>query len=72
MRWFLISEEDTQFIRAALEMPEHDDNDFNCPYDPYSNTGCAACAGRKARGEAIHILDTGLHVTDAVPADFQG
>ena len=71
MPWWLISDEDVKTIRAALEADEHDDNDFNCPSNPYMEGKCTACLGRELRGRAVHSLDTGMHITEAVPADFR-
>lgn len=70
MKWWLISGEDVQVIRAALNAPTHRANDFNCEDWPIGD-GCAGCRGDKERDEAVHTLDTGLHTTDAVPGDYQ-
>jgi len=69
MEWFFISKEDTDKIREAL-VSAVDMVDKRC-----AETGCMC----DLRGnpcsqfftDALHSLDTGLHVTGgAVPADF--
>lgn len=58
MKWWLIEESDVQEIRrglvAALDYSEECVNGFDAGW--YRNL--------------IHRLDSGLHVTEAVPADF--
>jgi len=70
-KWWLISDEDVQFIRKALRAPTHEDNDFNCPTDIPVMWACDACEGDEMRWKASQLLDSGLHVTDAVPDDFR-
>ena len=68
--WWLISGEDVAIIRAALGDCTHEANYLNCEDWP-PGSGCSGCRGDAARENAIHILDTGLHVTDAIPSDFE-
>lgn len=68
--WWLISGEDLTFIRAALNAPTHEANCFNCQDWP-PGEGCSGCKGDKLRAQAIHRLDTGIHITDAIPADYR-
>jgi len=55
--WMLISREDARRIAAALEQIEtHLATPDSC---------------KRAAVNALHLLNSGLHVTDAVPVDFQ-
>ena len=54
--WWLIAEDDVRAIRAALE--QHARNTENEPRT-------------ELLGAALHALDSGLHTTAAVPADFR-
>jgi len=69
MKWWLISDDDVKIIRDGLNAPTHEANDYNCQDWPIGE-GCRGCKGDKLRDRAIHTLDTGLHITNAVPADF--
>ena len=69
MRWFLISDDDVNEIRQALRAPTHDGNDYNCQEWP-PGQGCTGCAGDELREKAVHTLDLGLHITEAIPTDF--
>ena len=78
MQWWLISDEDVKIIRAALEAPTHEANKTNCEEQhpcilKYLGPGfgCNGCKGNKKRQDAVHILDSGLHQTDAVSNDFR-
>lgn len=55
--WWLISIEDARRIAAALE---HIEQHLAAP---------ESC--KRAALEALHLLNSGLHRTGAVPADFQ-
>ena len=66
MKWWLISDEDVEEIRAGLEASTHDANDFNCP-DGWNE--CSGCGGDSLRERAGHVLDTGLHITSQVPEE---
>ena len=69
MKWWLVSDEDVQKIRAALEAAE-DLQEEQC-----GNYGCLCDLRGKTcwqfYTDAIHALDSGLHETDAIPADWQ-
>jgi hypothetical protein len=54
-KWYLISKEDADEIREALEL-------FTTFYDIDSNN---------VARDALHTLDSGLHATDAVPDDWR-
>lgn len=64
MKFWLISKEDIGIVREALQSGSHETNDHNCP-DGYD--GCSGCDGQTQRANAIHTLDTGLHISDAQP-----
>jgi hypothetical protein len=67
-KWWLISDEDVQIIRDGLTAPTHDINDYNCP------TGwddCRGCDGDEKRRNALHALDSGLYLTNAIPDDWK-
>ncbi len=66
--WWLIRGEDAQAIRDALSDSTHEANDYNCQDWPIGE-GCAGCRGDKARESAVHILDIGLYLTDAMPLE---
>ena len=68
-KWWLISQEDVDDIRKGLEASTHDKNDYNCPDEWY---GCTGCEGDDIRRDALHSLDSGLHITECVPDDFKG
>ena len=68
--WWLISDEDVDGIRAGLMADTHEATDGNCEDWPIGS-GCAGCQGDEARRQALHTLDSGLHVTDAIPGDFE-
>ena len=60
-----IFSQDLTFERAAkllnlLEIADsfkgHDPNDFNCPYDPYSEEECSACESRSKLSMAVFSL----------------
>jgi hypothetical protein len=70
-KWWLIADDDVKIIREALGAPTHTINDYNCEDWPIG-AGCAGCKGDEERERAIYVLDTGLHQTDAIPADYQG
>ena len=67
-KWWLISDEDINVIREALQAPTHEINDYNCPTDWDS---CRGCDGDEQRKKAVHALDSGLHITDVIPDDFK-
>jgi len=68
--YWLISKEDAGIIRQGLLAFTHRKNDFNCP-DDYPELGeCSGCEGNKLRELALYRLDTGLHLTDVIPADM--
>lgn len=69
-KWWLISNEDVRKIRSALTAPTHEANDYNCEDWP-PGEGCRGCIGDAMRAEGLHALDSGLHVTDAIPDDFK-
>ena len=69
--WWLISREDAECIKQGLEAHTHAANDFNCPDDSPSLCECSSCEGDKLRRKALHCLDSGLHITDAIPKDFE-
>lgn len=69
MKWWLISDDDVKNIRDGLSASTHGANDYNCEDWPIGE-GCRGCKGDELRDRAIYTLDTGLHITDAVPADF--
>jgi hypothetical protein len=69
MKWWLISDDDILEIRAALVAPTHLANSYNCQDWP-PGQGCRGCDGDEARKRGLYILNTGLHRTDAVPADL--
>jgi hypothetical protein len=68
-RWYLIRDRDVVKIKAALLAPTHAVNDYNCEDWPIGE-GCRGCKGDEQREAAVHTLDSGLHLTDAVPADY--
>jgi hypothetical protein len=68
-RWYLIQAGDVEKIRAGLLAPTHAANDYNCEDWPIGE-GCRGCKGDEQREAAVHTLDSGLHITDAVPADY--
>jgi len=70
MKWWLISDEDVVIIRAGLMVATHEANDFNCQDWP-PGKGCRGCEGDEKRRIALHSLDSGLHLTDAVPDDWK-
>lgn len=57
MKWFLISEDDMKIVRKAL---------FAAWRFSEVDSGT-----EKFHKDALNTFNTGLHVTDAVPADFQ-
>jgi len=69
MPWWLISDEDMQVIRNALQRAilrtEADCNKERC-LCRYKGAPCS-----KFYSDALHTLDSGLHQTDAVPTDWQ-
>ncbi len=69
-KWWLISDEARVCVAAALEAPTHETNAFNCEDWP-PGEGCAGCDGDELRKKAQHELACSLHVTDAVPSDWQ-
>ena len=71
MRWWLISDEDVNQIRAALESSSHDANGHNCPA-PNTYKGCGGCDGQEMRRTGLHALASGLHQTEHKPTDFGG
>ena len=56
-------------VGAALRAPTHTANDSNCEDWP-PGRGCEGCRGAEQRRAALHTLDSGLHITDAIPTDF--
>jgi len=70
MKWWLISDDTLQIVRKALQAPTHEANDFNCQDWP-PGSGCCGCAGDRLRREALHELESGSHITEAVPEDWQ-
>lgn len=70
MKWWLISDDNIAQIRDALTAPTHEANDYNCQDWP-PGTRCAGCLGDEKRKAAIYALDTGLHLTNCVPADWR-
>lgn len=68
-RWWLLSDADVCIIRTALRAPEHEANDDNCE-EWWTGTKCQGCVGEELRRQAVDVLDTGLHRTDALPADM--
>ena len=72
-KWWLINDDDVRLIRDSLMSPEHEANDFNCPHpgDDYYAEECSRCLAVKKRGAALHALDSGLHLTNAIPDDWK-
>ena len=72
--WWLISKETLETVVAALQAATHEDNDFNCfnCQDWPPGSGCAGCQGNDQRRSALHDLESGAHITDAIPKNFQG
>jgi len=70
MKWWLISDNTLRVVQMALQAPTHEANDFNCQDWP-PGEGCQGCAGDELRRRALHELDSGAHVTDAVPKDWK-
>lgn len=69
MKWWLISSEDIQEIREVLEIQIKEVDD-QC-----ASTGCMCdlqgqCLCSRPLRDALHHLDTGCHVIDAVASDF--
>ena len=72
MKWWLISGEDVKVIQEALQTSTHRRNDYNCPDEVYGwETPCVGCEGDKLRERASYLLETGLHITEAIPDDFR-
>lgn len=73
MRWFLISEEMVKTIQGILEAEQRNE------VDECGRSGCCCDLYGKPENECgaslervQHDFNTGLHTTDAVPADFAG
>jgi hypothetical protein len=68
MEWFLVERETIDNLRIALQ-DAIDHTDSDC-----ADTGCACMLDNspcsKPYRDALHDLDSGLHSTKAVPADF--
>lgn len=71
--WYLICKEGVDIIRKALEAPTHEATPENCnDFDTNSDDpNCPGCIGNHLRKHALHELDTGIHVTTAIPLDYQ-
>lgn len=67
--WWLISSETAEKIRVALGASTHEANTFNC-LEEQGGQKCSACEGDKKRDDAYMLIDTGLHLTDAVPSEY--
>ncbi|MCX5717270.1 MAG: hypothetical protein NTW44_02965 [Nitrospirae bacterium] len=65
--WWLISSETVEKVKLALAAPVHDANELN----GRGKGECEACIGDIKRAEASMLMDTGLHITDAVPSDYE-
>lgn len=70
MRFWLISDEDIEAVRQALMSGSHEAIFVNCE-DGANGEPCQGCAGDTMRRDGLHSLDTGLHITDQVPVDYQ-
>jgi len=69
-RWWLICDEDVQTIKTALLAPTHEANDYNCEDWPPGKE-CEGCEGNELRQKALHDLESGLHITNVVPDDWE-
>jgi hypothetical protein len=70
MGWWLISDEDARKIKVALESAQ-ETADRECDRQGcLCNINGGPTCGAAYYIDAIHTLDSGLHVTEAVPADF--
>ena len=69
-KWWLISDEARQIVEQALMASTHEANSYNCQDWP-PGEGCSGCDGDELREKARHELACGLHVTDAIPADYE-
>jgi len=69
MKWWLISDEDIQAVRKALDCAVRR-QDERC-----AETGCMCDLDGSPHSafysDALHALDSGLHETDAVPEDYR-
>lgn len=68
--WWLISSETVEKVREALAASTHEANAYNCGGEQ-GGMECVACDGDGKRDEAYMLIDTGLHITDAVPDDYK-
>ena len=65
--WWLIHQDTLDAVRAALEKPfiGHDWHGIHPP------SSCRGCQEDEQRRQALHTLDSGCHVTEAIPTDYQ-
>ena len=68
--WWLISSETAEKVKQALAASTHDANTYNCSGEQ-GGQECIACDGDEKRDEAYMLIDTGLHMTDVVPSDYE-
>lgn len=67
-RWWLIADDVVDWLRANLDWEE---SSKYCECDSYGpKLECPSCTDSTSRKALLHELDSGLHRTDAVPADW--